>query len=158
MHQKIVFSLVQAMLNRLSGAKPSPGPILTLSIKPKQYVSITFYWNAKVTIQENQIEILSANIMATTIQSKAILCAYFVGIVQERRNSIANAVELRLSCTNPSICEIYVIQYASADVPRKCAYLRQSRSHHHGKKGYLGHWRPPPPLYISGCLSRQLAI
>ena len=26
------------------------------------------------------------------------------GLVQERRNSIANALELRLSCTNPSIC------------------------------------------------------
>ena len=25
-------------------------------------------------------------------------------LVQERRNSIANALELRLSCTNPSIC------------------------------------------------------
>ena len=26
------------------------------------------------------------------------------GLVQERRNSIANALELRLSYTNPSIC------------------------------------------------------
>ena len=26
------------------------------------------------------------------------------GLVKERRNSIANALELRLSCTNPSIC------------------------------------------------------
>ena len=26
------------------------------------------------------------------------------GLVQERRNSIANAPELRLSCTNPSKC------------------------------------------------------
>ena len=29
---------------------------------------------------------------------------YFDGLVQERRNSIANALELRLSCTNPSTC------------------------------------------------------
>ena len=28
---------------------------------------------------------------------------YVDGLVQERRNSIANAHELRLSCTNPSI-------------------------------------------------------
>ena len=28
------------------------------------------------------------------------------GLVQERRSSIANAMELRLSCTNPSICTI----------------------------------------------------
>ena len=26
------------------------------------------------------------------------------GLVQERRNPIANALELRLFCTNPSIC------------------------------------------------------
>ena len=26
------------------------------------------------------------------------------GLVQERRNSMANALDLRLSCTNPSIC------------------------------------------------------
>ena len=29
---------------------------------------------------------------------------YIDGLVQERRNSIANALELRFSCTNPSIC------------------------------------------------------
>ena len=28
------------------------------------------------------------------------------GLVQERRNSIANALELRLPCTNPSKCQI----------------------------------------------------
>ena len=28
---------------------------------------------------------------------------YIDGLVQERRNSIANTLELRLSCTNPSI-------------------------------------------------------
>ena len=28
---------------------------------------------------------------------------YLDGLVQERRNSIANALELRLSCTNPLI-------------------------------------------------------
>ena len=31
------------------------------------------------------------------------------GLVHERRNSIANALELRLSCTNPSICIAYLI-------------------------------------------------
>ena len=29
------------------------------------------------------------------------------GSVQERRNSIANALELRLSCTNPSKCVLW---------------------------------------------------
>ena len=36
---------------------------------------------------------------------------HFDGLVQERRNSIANALELRLSRTNPSICkqhDVYV--------------------------------------------------
>ena len=31
-------------------------------------------------------------------------CRYIDWLVQERRNSIANALELRLPCTNPSIC------------------------------------------------------
>ena len=33
---------------------------------------------------------------------------YLDGLVQERRNSIANALELRLSCTNPSLCSLSV--------------------------------------------------
>ena len=32
------------------------------------------------------------------------------GLMQERRNSIANALELRLSCTNPSICIIRLLE------------------------------------------------
>ena len=32
------------------------------------------------------------------------VCAYLDELVQERHNSIANAMELRLFCTNPSIC------------------------------------------------------
>ena len=39
-------------------------------------------------------------------------CLYFDGLVQERRNSIANALELRLSGTNPwifRISPVYVI-------------------------------------------------
>ena len=31
------------------------------------------------------------------------LCKYIDGLMQERRNSIVNSLELRLSCTNPSI-------------------------------------------------------
>ena len=30
------------------------------------------------------------------------------GLVQERRNSISNALELRLSCTNPSKCKHFL--------------------------------------------------
>ena len=32
---------------------------------------------------------------------------YLNGLVQKRRNSIANALELRLSCTNPSTWTLY---------------------------------------------------
>ena len=31
---------------------------------------------------------------------------YVDGLVQERRNSITNALELRLSCANPSMCPL----------------------------------------------------
>ena len=36
------------------------------------------------------------------------ICIYIDGLVQERRNSIANALELCLSCTNLSIWGMYV--------------------------------------------------
>ena len=32
------------------------------------------------------------------------------GLVHERRNPSALAIELRLSCTNPLICELFLIQ------------------------------------------------
>ena len=35
------------------------------------------------------------------------------GLVQERHKSIANALELRVSCTNPSICNTYGDIYRS---------------------------------------------
>ena len=46
------------------------------------------------------------------------------GLMQERRNPIANTLELRLSCTNPSIC-------ASCDVfmPPDAPILQQSSAH-----------------------------
>ena len=43
----------------------------------------------------------------SVVSSKFICLLYHIdGWVQERRNSIANALELRLSCTNTSICNI----------------------------------------------------
>ena len=39
------------------------------------------------------------------------LSVYIDGFVQKRRNSIANTLELRLSCTNPSICIIVQYEY-----------------------------------------------
>ena len=44
--------------------------------------------------------------------------AYIDGLVQEKRNSIANTLVLRFSCTNPSICitglNELISQYISA--------------------------------------------
>ena len=37
-----------------------------------------------------------------------VINLYADELVQERRNSIAKALELRLSCTNPSMCGIFV--------------------------------------------------
>ena len=43
--------------------------------------------------------------------------SYFVdGLMQERRNSIANALELRLSCTNPSMCQVVTLWYRAPEV------------------------------------------
>ena len=50
---------------------------------------------------------------------------YFDGLVQERRNSIGNALELRLPCTKPSIChEMYTV-YTSKHSSHcmHCVYL-----------------------------------
>ena len=41
------------------------------------------------------------------MKNKIIYKQYIGGLVQERRNSIANALKLRLSCVNPSM---YFIQ------------------------------------------------
>ena len=49
----------------------------------------------------NSIELLCENIQ---LDSKYFHRWYTDELVQERHNSIANALELRLSCTNPSIC------------------------------------------------------
>ena len=43
-------------------------------------------------------------------------CLYIDGLVQERRNSIANTVELPLSCTNPLIYWYVVLQQPLADL------------------------------------------
>ena len=42
----------------------------------------------------------------------SLYCTHYIdGLVQERRNSIALAMELRLSCTNPSICWVIAGQW-----------------------------------------------
>ena len=46
--------------------------------------------------------------------TSAMFMQYHIdGLMQEKRNSIANALELRLSCTNPSICNIVYVPLPS---------------------------------------------
>ena len=42
--------------------------------------------------------------------------SHFDGLVQERRNSSALAMELRLSCTNPSICRSPILLWGEIDL------------------------------------------
>ena len=49
-----------------------------------------------------------------------IYFSYFIGLVQERRNSIAKALELCLSCTNPSICTLQLLVLSVH--PSLCVY------------------------------------
>ena len=70
---------------------------------------------------ENAFEIAISRMLAITFFRPQCLCGQGIsshdidqiftvhidGLVQERRNSIANALELRLSCTNPSICYLH---------------------------------------------------
>ena len=44
------------------------------------------------------------NVCIVSLQQLWSVQNNFTGLVQERHNSIANALELRLSCINPSIC------------------------------------------------------
>ena len=54
---------------------------------------------------------------------------YFDGLVQERRNSIANTLEFRLSCTNPSIYWWYCFSCGSYSNECLCLLKRIDLSH-----------------------------
>ena len=45
------------------------------------------------------------------------------GLVQERRNSSANALEFRLSCTNPLICMLTMSQGKPASAQMKAVMI-----------------------------------
>ena len=47
---------------------------------------------------------------------------YADGLVQERRNSTANALELRLSCTNPSICMCLSCTHTGFELQKRWAW------------------------------------
>ena len=71
----------------------------------------TFHCNLQAAFPQKKVFEISYRLMANlwkweyrieiTFMSRNAV--YFDGLVQERRNSITNALELRLSCTNPSI-------------------------------------------------------
>ena len=57
-------------------------------------------------LTRNNSEGLSSFDLHTYLQP--LLVSHFDGLMQERRNSIANALQLRLSCTIPStLCQIW---------------------------------------------------
>ena len=60
---------------------------------------------------------------------------YFDGLVQEKRNSIANALELRISFTNPSIC-----------------YLQIYMTYGSGIMAMYHVWSPGYGFYLSWCI------
>ena len=60
------------------------------------------YLSNAVQLQIPLLQTPYYTVLALTI-SNAYSTWYINGLVQERRHSIANALELRLSCTNPSI-------------------------------------------------------
>ena len=71
---------------------------------------------------------------------------YGLDLVQVRRNSSVDALELRLSCTNQSICKcitVIVINLFSNGVILQWHYFKSIGSAEKNKlKTYLGLWRP----------------
>ena len=94
--------------------------------KPSESTFLSIYWFAwkikhiSVSLQFHQNVIFIASYCYVTWFHFRNIDAgykvlYFDGLVQERHNSIANALKLHLSCTNPSIwCFIW------AQAERKC--------------------------------------
>ena len=80
-------------------------------------------------LNEPQISVSQAYSIGTS--GKWEVEHYIDGLVQERRNSIANALELRLSCTNPSICvRGWTLGYhRNQQVEDILACLKNSRNH-----------------------------
>ena len=69
----------------------------------------------------------------TSICRRQISTHHFDGQVQDRRNSIADAMELRLSCTNPSISVSRRVQayFTNAVIPRPWCFLRGDQENCH---------------------------
>ena len=73
-------------------------------------VAKVFQSNAEIyagveNIKKKPIKAPNLMVKSRTAMYRLMPLSYMDGFVQERRNSIANALGLRLSCTNPSICQ-----------------------------------------------------
>ena len=74
------------------------------------------------------------NISSGIIRTIAVFQAHIDGLVQERRNSSALAMELRLSCTNPSICRTELhSELRDAKWNRGCCHGNRSHNYTSGK-------------------------
>ena len=89
-----------------------------------EYMQITIIW-----IHQNR----NYNHNKAKSNQAFTTCACFMGyvvciegLVQERRNSIANALELHLSCTNPSICSTKCVKFASCFTLMTFRYVNQA--------------------------------
>ena len=78
------------------------------------FFALIFYWNlipmghAAIDNTLSLVQVMACFLVwqETITYTKNDQDEYIDGIEQRRRNSIANALELRLSCTNPSICSL----------------------------------------------------
>ena len=65
---------------------------------------LTSDWSETCLINSSWPGAISLVAFSITKENRGICDVYVDGLMPERYNSIANALELRLSCTSPSIC------------------------------------------------------
>ena len=68
--------------------------------------------------------------------------------MQERRNSIANALKLRLSCTNPSICRAIFQRGGDHDVHLAVDHVQAKKDAEVGGT-HNSHHRPQGPPFLT---------
>ena len=78
---------------------------------------LLFFLNAWITILNNKFENFSFKIIVTFPRDQWVYTLKpeqnSDELMQERRNSVANALELRLFCMNPSVCPIFRTQFST---------------------------------------------
>ena len=99
-------ALVQIMAWRRPGAEPLSEPLLVflpthICVTRPQWVK----WNDKMNKSFSLKKYFTTEIQCFFINKQTSLTENINGLVQERRNSSVLAMELHLSCINPSIWE-----------------------------------------------------